>query len=116
MFPRRIRGLLRTCTILSRLEPLLTRSSVTRHIGTYTLPARAGGIQSSQLGFAEHFLFKSEGRWMWEDAKGRCDILAATDKYFEFWRWEALKALSAWGLCGRGGLSDESGWWWGVYS
>ncbi|BCR83621.1 uncharacterized protein ACHE_11023A [Aspergillus chevalieri] len=30
------------------------------HIGIYTLPAGTGGIQESQLGFVEYFLFNSE--------------------------------------------------------
>lgn len=33
------------------------------HIGEYTLPAGTGGIQASQIGFVEYFLFNAEKQW-----------------------------------------------------
>lgn len=45
------------------------------HIGKYTLPAEAGGIESSNLGFIEYFLFNAEN-------DGGCAKLPRTEVTF----------------------------------
>ena len=49
-------------------------SETETHIGTYTLPAGSGGIQGSQDGFVEYYL--------WNSASHSCDALPKTEVTF----------------------------------
>lgn len=48
------------------------------HIGTYTLPAGTGGIQSSQVGFLEYYLFNVANA----DKNGECGTMPRADVTF----------------------------------